>query len=154
MNVETILRNKGNRVATIRPDALIEEAVDRLRQMGIGALIVSVDGETVDGIVSERDVVIALADVGANLLSRSVSEIMTATVVTCEPSDTCRRVDGRDDHPAHPPFPGGAGRPIVRHRQYRRSGQEPARRDRIRGEFPALVHRRECVIRADRAFND
>jgi len=88
MNVETILRNKGNRVATIRPDALIEEAVDRLRQMGIGALIVSVDGETVDGIVSERDVVIALADVGANLLSRSVSEIMTAKVVTCAPSDS------------------------------------------------------------------
>jgi CBS domain-containing protein len=107
MNVETILRNKGNRVATIRPDALIEEAVDRLRQMGIGALIVSVDGETVDGIVSERDVVIALADVGANLLSRSVSEIMTAKVVTCEPSDSVAELMAEMTTRRIRHFPGG-----------------------------------------------
>jgi CBS domain-containing protein len=88
MNVETILRNKGSRVATIRPDATIADAVDALRRERIGALIVSEDGESVDGILSERDIVIALADSGTDLLSRAVDEIMTRNVVTCAPGDT------------------------------------------------------------------
>jgi CBS domain-containing protein len=88
MNVETILRNKGSRVATIRPDATIADAVDALRRERIGALIVSEDGESVDGILSERDIVIALADSGTDLLSRTVDEIMTRNVITCAPSDT------------------------------------------------------------------
>ena len=88
MNVDTILRHKGNRVATIRSDALIEQAVDRLRELRIGALVVSNDGAVVDGIVSERDIVNALADIGADLMSRSVGEVMTRAVHTCEPSDS------------------------------------------------------------------
>jgi len=88
MNVETILRNKGNWVATIRPDATIAEAVDMLNRERIGAIVVSEDGESVDGILSERDIVIALADGGAELLSRNVDEIMTRRVVTCGPEDT------------------------------------------------------------------
>ena len=88
MNVETILRNKGNWVATIRPDATVAEAVDILHEHRIGALVVSEDGEGVDGILSERDIVIALADHRADLLSHTVDEIMTRTVVTCEPSDS------------------------------------------------------------------
>ena len=88
MNVETILRNKGNSVATIRPDATVAEAVDILNRKRIGALVVSEDGHGVDGILSERDIVIALAVHGEDLLSRPVGEIMTRTVVTCEPSDT------------------------------------------------------------------
>jgi CBS domain-containing protein len=88
MNVETILRNKGNWVATIRPDATVAEAVDILHEHRIGALVVSEDGEGVDGILSERDIVIALADHRADLLSHTVDEIMTRTVVTCEPGDS------------------------------------------------------------------
>jgi len=88
MNVETILRNKGSRVATIRPDATIGDAVETLRARGIGALVVSDDGERVAGIISERDVVAALADIGGDLLSLPVAEVMTATVVTCEPQDS------------------------------------------------------------------
>ena len=88
MNVETILRNKGSSVTTIRPEATIAEAVDTLRRDRIGALVVSEDGESVDGIVSERDVVSALADHGSDLLSRSVDDIMTRNVITCEPDDT------------------------------------------------------------------
>ncbi len=87
MNVETILRNKGNRVATIRSDAAIGEAVDMLRRHGVGALVVSDDGG-VDGILSERDIVLSLADLGAELLARNVGEVMTRSVVTCEPSDS------------------------------------------------------------------
>ena len=88
MNVETILRNKGSWVATIRPDATIAEAVDMLNRERIGALVVSEDGESVDGVLSERDIVIALGQCGADLLSRTVEEMMTRNVITCEPGDT------------------------------------------------------------------
>ena len=88
MNVETILRNKGNWVATIRPDATIAEAVDMLHRERIGAIVVSNDGDGVDGILSERDIVAALAERGTKLLSRSVDDIMTRAVVTCDPGDT------------------------------------------------------------------
>ena len=88
MNVETILRNKGNWVATIRPNTTIAEAVETLNRERIGAIVVSEDGNSVDGILSERDIVIALADSGTELLSRAVDEIMTRAVVTCEPGDT------------------------------------------------------------------
>ena len=87
MNVETILRNKGNWVATIRPDATVAAAVDLLNRERIGAIVVSEDG-AVDGILSERDIVIALAEDGGDLLSRPVGAIMTRTVITCDPSAT------------------------------------------------------------------
>ena len=88
MNVETILRNKGNWVATIRPDATIAEAVDMLNRERIGALVVSDNGESVDGILSERDIVIALGGHDDDLLSRPVGDIMTRTVISCDPSDS------------------------------------------------------------------
>ena len=88
MNVETILRNKGNRVATIRPEATVGDAVEMLNRERIGALVVSGDGAGVDGILSERDIVMALGDHGADLMSRPVSAIMTRNVITCEPNET------------------------------------------------------------------
>ena len=57
MNVETILRDKGDWVATIRPDATIAEAVEMLNRERIGALVVSDDGDEVAGVLSERDIV-------------------------------------------------------------------------------------------------
>ncbi|MBV9858505.1 MAG: CBS domain-containing protein [Alphaproteobacteria bacterium] len=88
MNVETILRNKGSSVATIAPEDTLEAAIGLLRQLGIGAVVVSSDGETVVGILSERDIVHALAAHGGELLKLTVSAAMTRTVVTCEPEDT------------------------------------------------------------------
>jgi CBS domain-containing protein len=88
MNVETILRHKGNSVTTIRPTATVSDAVATLTRGRIGALVVSADGGDVDGILSERDIVMALAEDGAELLSRPVSDIMTRTVITCEPGDS------------------------------------------------------------------
>jgi CBS domain-containing protein len=88
MNVETILRDKGDWVATIRPDATIADAVAMLNRERIGALVVSADGAEVAGMLSERDIVIALGRRGEDLLSRPVDEIMTRNVVTCEPGDT------------------------------------------------------------------
>ena len=88
MNVHTILRDKGKSVATIHPDATVERAVAVLRLRGIGALVVSDDGETVAGILSERDIVDALGRYGCDLMSVSVADVMTCPVVTCEPTDS------------------------------------------------------------------
>ena len=88
MNVENILRTKGRDVATIRPGESVGAAVDALVSGNIGALVVSNDGESVDGIVSERDIVHALAHHGVGLLSMAITEVMTPRVVTCDPADS------------------------------------------------------------------
>jgi CBS domain-containing protein len=88
MNVETILRNKGPSVATIRPEATVAAAVEALCHHNVGSLVVSEDGIGVDGIISERDIVHALARHGADLSSLTVGEVMTRRVVTCDPGDT------------------------------------------------------------------
>ena len=88
MNVETILHNKGRAVATVRPDDTVGAAVDALVSRNIGALVASEDGERVDGIISERDIVHALAHHGSDLLSLTVAEVMTRSVITCEPTQS------------------------------------------------------------------
>lgn len=88
MNVETILRNKGRNVITVRPDAKVGAAVALLRRHGIGALVVSGDGAAIDGILSERDVVHALADQGDRTLGLEVAQLMSRRVVTCKLGDT------------------------------------------------------------------
>jgi CBS domain-containing protein len=88
MNVEAILRDKGRAVATIRPDQTINPALAALRDRNIGALVVSEDGERVDGIISERDIVRGLADHGGAFLALSVAEAMTRRVATCDPADS------------------------------------------------------------------
>jgi CBS domain-containing protein len=92
MNVETILRSKGRAVATIRPDETVAAVVDMLISRNIGAIVVSEDGESVDGIISERDIVHGLADRGPDLLSLKVVEVMTRRVVTCDPADTVEQL--------------------------------------------------------------
>ena len=87
MHVESILRNKGRNVATIAPEARIATAVALLRRHAIGALVVSCDGVAVDGILSERDIVIALADHGAATLDLAVRDLMSREVITCKPGD-------------------------------------------------------------------
>jgi CBS domain-containing protein len=88
MNVETILHNKGRAVATIRPDDTVGAAIEALVSRNIGALVASDDGERVDGILSERDIVRALASHGSGLLSLSVAEVMTRGVITCDPTES------------------------------------------------------------------
>jgi CBS domain-containing protein len=87
MNVEAILKSKGREVATIAPAAKVGEAVALLRRKGIGALVVSGDGKSIAGILSERDIVQGLSDHGAQLLDLPVSKLMTHPVVTCKLSD-------------------------------------------------------------------
>jgi CBS domain-containing protein len=89
MLIEHILATKGRDVITVRSDASVADAVAVLRRHGIGAVVVSDDdGATASGILSERDVVHAVADDGAAGLARTVASLMTADVVTCEPSAT------------------------------------------------------------------
>lgn len=87
MNVEAILRNKGDGVATVSPQASLAEAVAMLRREAIGALVVSRDGAKVEGILSERDIIHGLADHGTSLLGTSVEQLMTRRVHTCTPGD-------------------------------------------------------------------
>jgi CBS domain-containing protein len=84
MLIVTVLRTKGDFVATVPPAATVRELLDVLAEHRIGAVVVSADG-AIDGIVSERDVVRHLGADGGALLDRPVSSIMTADVVTCGP---------------------------------------------------------------------
>lgn len=87
MRISDLLRTKGKLVVTISPDRPITELLDSLATNGVGALVVSADGQAVDGIVSERDVVRKLQRFGADLLTEPVSEIMSRHVRTCSPGD-------------------------------------------------------------------
>jgi len=92
MNVEGILRSKGATVVTIKPDATVGDLVHGLREDRIGAMVVSEDGRSVLGIISERDVVRGLADRGSRVLEAPVAELMTRDVVLCTPRDTVKQV--------------------------------------------------------------
>jgi CBS domain-containing protein len=85
MRISDVLSSKPkHQVITIPPDATVRDLVTLLTEHNIGAVVVSTDGETVDGIVSERDVVRRLhAD--ETILDGTVSAIMTGDVRTCEP---------------------------------------------------------------------
>jgi CBS domain-containing protein len=88
MNVQSILAGKGSSVATVRQQASLADAAAQLRDHGIGALVVSDDGVHIDGIVSERDIVRALAAHGASALGRTVASAMSTDVVTCGSDDS------------------------------------------------------------------
>jgi CBS domain-containing protein len=92
MKVASILKAKGSDVATIRPDAPVTGAVRELTAKGIGALVVTEDGHTVLGLVTERDIVQALGTHGAQVLGLPVSAVMVRRVVTCRPEDTVTRI--------------------------------------------------------------
>ncbi|MBI2262619.1 MAG: CBS domain-containing protein [Caulobacterales bacterium] len=94
MLVAEILKDKGDAVYHIRPDARLGDACGELDRLGVGALIVC-DEDRVVGVVSERDVVRAVAREGAAALDRPVSDIMTADVVFAAPSESVAILMGR-----------------------------------------------------------
>ena len=83
MNVQSILGGKGGGVVTVVAGTSIADAAMHMRDHRVGALIVSEDGQHIDGIVSERDVARGLHEHGAGLLAEPVSSVMTAEVHTC-----------------------------------------------------------------------
>jgi CBS domain-containing protein len=104
MLVQHILSQKANsRVETITPDVTVGTAARTLSEKRIGALIVTRDGKTIDGILSERDIVRELGRRGASCLGDPVSAIMTNQVIGCHPGDSAvsvleRMTDGRFRH--------------------------------------------------------
>lgn len=87
MRIRDILQTKGSDVVVIAPDASVRDLVALLRQHNLGAVVVSGDGATMAGIVSERDVVRRLAT-DPDVLTARVSDVMTDVVHTCSPADS------------------------------------------------------------------
>lgn len=94
MRISEVLRNKGAEVATIAPETTVAGLLAVLAERNIGAVVVCGRRGTLDGIVSERDVVRHLHRRGAQLLEQPVSDIMTAIVHTCGPADQVDRLRG------------------------------------------------------------
>jgi CBS domain-containing protein len=92
MHIKDVLRVKGGRVVTVTPDTTVRRLVAVLDEHRIGAVVVSHDGTSVDGIVSERDIVRALARRGAAALSEPVTAIYTADVHTVQPETELEEV--------------------------------------------------------------
>jgi CBS domain-containing protein len=86
VQIAQLLRRKGQEVATVERGATVATVLGLLAERGIGALVVSPDGRTIEGIVTERDVVRALPERGAALLDEPVSTVMTPEVRTCVPT--------------------------------------------------------------------
>jgi CBS domain-containing protein len=90
--VSDLLRRKGNFVATTAPDTTVADLLDQLAEHQVGALVVSTDGVTVEGIVSERDVVRAMRTAGAALLDAPVTDLMTRDVIVTSPGESLEKM--------------------------------------------------------------
>jgi CBS domain-containing protein len=93
MRISDILRVKGDRVVTVTPETNVERLLGILAEHSIGAVVVSSDGKSVEGIVSERDIVRALARRGAEVLTEPVAAIHTTEVRTVAPESALSDVE-------------------------------------------------------------
>ena len=139
MTVKAILAAKGGNVVSIEPTATLEAAVKTLAEHKIGALLVLGPDRRVIGILSERDIVRALAERGAGVLTQPLAQVMTRKVVTCSQSEPSA-IYGADDHGQVPPRAGGrAGQvvgvvsigDVVKHRLQEMEQESAALRDYI-----------------------
>lgn len=87
MRISDVLRGKAKTVVTTSPDTTVVDLLSLLAEHNVGALVV-LEGGSVAGIVSERDVVRRLHEFGSDLLQQPLREIMTTHVTTCQPDDT------------------------------------------------------------------
>jgi CBS domain-containing protein len=88
MNVRSILADKGSQVAVVGTEATVNKALEEFALHNIGALVVSNDGDRIEGILSERDVARALYEHGPDLLNGPVGEVMISDGPTCQLNDT------------------------------------------------------------------
>jgi len=104
MLVQQILGSKASGgVLSVKPTDSVSDAIKLLSEKRIGSVVVSANGESLDGILSERDVVRELGRRGAAVLAEPVSALMTAKIVTCSETDTADQIlqmmtDGRFRH--------------------------------------------------------
>jgi CBS domain-containing protein len=92
MRISDVLRVKGTQVVTVTPDTTVRRLLAVLAEHRIGAVVVSHDGTSVDGIASERDIVRALAERGVAVMSEAVTAIYTAEVRTVMPGTSLEEV--------------------------------------------------------------
>jgi len=92
MRISDLLRVKGTEIVTVTPDTRVRRLLAVLAEHRIGAVVVSGNGTSVDGIASERDIVRALAERGAAVLSEPVTAIYTAQVRTVTPQTSLEEV--------------------------------------------------------------
>ncbi len=92
MNVKGILDEKGREVVTLGPDETLADAMRVLAEHGIGALVVTKGGSRIAGILSERDIVRAIAQNGAEALQTPIASVMTAKVKVCHENNTINEV--------------------------------------------------------------
>jgi CBS domain-containing protein len=90
MSIQAILYDKGSHVVTIAPGASLKSAAQRLREQNIAALVVR-SGDAVLGLISEREIVHALAGHGEHTCGLSVGEVMARDIVTIAPQDSLKR---------------------------------------------------------------
>lgn len=86
MKVSRILQHKGGEVATVKPETPVIDVVAQLRERRIGAMVVVDPDGSICGIISERDIVRALAEHGSDLTKLKTSDLMTADVSVCNSS--------------------------------------------------------------------
>jgi len=94
VQVASLLANKGNDVATISQERTVNDALQLLRERGIGALVVTGPTPPLVGIFSERDAVRALATSGADALNMTVAQLMSSDVLTCDVTTTVTELMG------------------------------------------------------------
>lgn len=87
MTIAAILSGKGREVVSVTADQSVMEAASMLAQRRIGALPV-MDGQSIAGIFSERDVIHALQSHGVDALARTVGDVMTAPAITVGAGDS------------------------------------------------------------------
>jgi len=90
MKIAEVLAAKGHAVATVHPEITVEAAARLLRERHIGALVVTADGHHLLGMLSERDIIYAVA-VDRTVLDADVAKVMTTRVITTAPEDTVTR---------------------------------------------------------------
>jgi CBS domain-containing protein len=92
MRISDVLRVKGTQVVTVTPDTKVRRLLAVLAEHRIGAVVVSHDGTSIDGIASERDIVRAFARRGAAAMSEPVTAICTVEVRTVTPQTSLEDV--------------------------------------------------------------
>lgn len=95
MTVAAVLAGKGRDVLTTTAEKTVADAVATLAKNKIGALVVVENGDRIVGIISERDIVRAMASSAGASLSEPISALMTRTVVTCSEGETIDSVMSR-----------------------------------------------------------
>ncbi len=98
MKIEAILGKRRGKVVTTRPEASVSVVIHMLNAEKIGALVVSADGEHIEGLISERDIVRGLATYGAELPHMRTADLMTREVRTCAPGENIKDVMSKMTH--------------------------------------------------------